>query len=494
MLLRALSKVLVAAALSGCGGPSDKTTAGAPIAKRTPPDLTRDASPATQIHGDASWRYMPMPEVVDKVMPLGPDDMATYVKTGGWVLVANRCTPACTFKNVKPTTLIVVVTRSGASREYALADALIARDSYAASLGAAAARDPVLQAFDYLATLAFDRFGIWLSRTGATSDALPAELTRDAPRILDRAQADAFNKAVFAAEAAPAGFLPHQDPMSRETAIDYKPLAVGWLVRTTTQPPPGCSDGARPGSTAAVVIGPDVHVLHSKAAMGGHCHGRRPPGFAMPTGDAPADPIARYYVAAAHLEAASVEAFDLLAAELAALGAPVALVERARAASVDEVRHAAFARARAVAAGATLEPTPIGTRRPRDAFAIALDNAVEGCVHEAFAAVVNGFQAAALAARNDDLAHELAAIANDELEHGQLAWDLAAWLEPLLSPDHRDAVESARRYALDSLIVHADQAATGSIGRDIASRHALGLPSPEQAAALARGFAGARRA
>lgn len=265
--------------------------------------------------------------------------------------------------------------------------------------------------------------------------------------------------------------------------VRVRPLLEGWLVDLYSDAG-GC--GPPPMSaTVAVVAARAVVVDQRQGMMSDACRprGRRPPGLAAAPGCAP--DVAGFLAHAAWLEAASVPAFERLAAELAALGAPADLIARARAAADDEVRHAAVMAAHA---GTVIAPVELAATPPRSAFDVALDNAVEGCVHEAFAAVLCRHQAAA--ATDPALAADLAAIADDECAHGDLAWDLAAWLEPRLTPAERAQVAAARAAALASLPGLAVREATHLAP----AAAALGLPSPSQAAHLAAAFSAAARA
>lgn len=85
----------------------------------------------------------------------------------------------------------------------------------------------------------------------------------------------------------------------------------------------------------------------------------------------------------------------------------------------------------------------------RSAFAIALENATEGCVRETYAALVAHRQA--LAAEDDAIRCMMQVIAIDETRHAGLAWDVAAWLEPQLTADEREIVDEARRRTIASL-------------------------------------------
>lgn len=216
--------------------------------------------------------------------------------------------------------------------------------------------------------------------------------------------------------------------------------------------------------------------------------GRRPPGL-IPAEIGGRDHPGRWLAELAHLEAASVPAFERLAGELAALGAPAALIARARAAADDERRHARVVGALAAAHAAAPPAVALDPVAPRDPLAIALDNAVEGCVLEAFAALTCAYQAAR--AEDRAVADALAAIADDEAGHGDLAWAIARWLEPRLPPAARAEVVAARAAALAALPARAAAAAAATAP---AVRAALGLPPPAHARALATGYAAAATA
>ncbi|MEZ4450324.1 MAG: ferritin-like domain-containing protein, partial [Nannocystaceae bacterium] len=122
----------------------------------------------------------------------------------------------------------------------------------------------------------------------------------------------------------------------------------------------------------------------------GFCTGRRPLGHREAA--LAVDGRGAWLALHAHLEGASVIAFDELAAWLAARGAPAALRERCRAAADDEVRHAALLGALARREGAEVPPLAADPHDD-DLVAVALHNAVEGCVAEAFAALIAARQA-----------------------------------------------------------------------------------------------------
>jgi len=134
-------------------------------------------------------------------------------------------------------------------------------------------------------------------------------------------------------------------------------------------------------------------------------------------------------------------AFRELAQWLAGHDAPAELVDRCLAAADDEVEHADALTALAAREGAEV-PACATDPASDDLFSVALHNAVEGCVSEAFGALIAAHQAEQ--ADDPRLRELLRTIADDELRHAQLAWDLHAWLWPRLTAP---AATSARRGA-----------------------------------------------
>jgi hypothetical protein len=199
------------------------------------------------------------------------------------------------------------------------------------------------------------------------------------------------------------------------------------------------------------------------------CEGRRTDGV-------PDQPVraarstGEYLAACSYLEAVSVHAFARLHAELAALGAPRALLADVRRAQRDEVRHARLTRDLARRHGVEAERPAPPSLPLRSTLAIALENAVEGCVREAYGAVVASIRAARAA--DPEVRAAMESIARDEREHAALSWRIAAWLEPGLTRGGRDAVGRAMREAVANL-----EGAAGDDGADEACRAACGLPT-----------------
>lgn len=137
-----------------------------------------------------------------------------------------------------------------------------------------------------------------------------------------------------------------------------------------------------------------------------------------------------HFARSAQLEYSSVWTFLRLAEELAAVGAPAALVAAALDAADDEVRHAELCAQ--AAGGISLSELPAGAARPRfsarstRALAVLAQEAwLEGCLNEAAAA--NEARFASVEA-SGSTATMLSAIATDEARHAELSWAVLAWI------------------------------------------------------------------
>lgn len=213
-----------------------------------------------------------------------------------------------------------------------------------------------------------------------------------------------------------------------------------------------------------VVADNDVKLADTNCVVG-----RRPAGLKRFEPPHSASALGRYFVRLAQLEAASVCAFERIAAELRAFGAPDELALAADAAARDEVRHAHQMAALARRSGADPSSPQVEARSLRSRFEFALDNAVEGCVRETFGAVLAHCQAAL--ARDPAVAVTMARIAEDETRHAELAWQIAEWITPQLSIEERGALAAAQAAALAQLGRTADQ------GLNAAERRVVGWPA-----------------
>jgi hypothetical protein len=210
--------------------------------------------------------------------------------------------------------------------------------------------------------------------------------------------------------------------------------------------------------------------------------GRAPAGLLAAHATSSGDSLGRFFAAQAHLEAASVPAFERLRDELAAHGAPAHLVRAAARAILDEKRHARMTAAIARRHGSGPAPVELCGNLPqvRDLEAIAIENAVEGCVRETWGALLATYQARAAAdARVRTL---MQSIAPDETRHAELAWAVARFAEPRLSRAARARVRDARRAALADV----ERAAAVEPSAPLVTR--AGLPNAAAARALSRSF------
>lgn len=216
------------------------------------------------------------------------------------------------------------------------------------------------------------------------------------------------------------------------------------------------------------------------------CIGRVPEGLTSAPEDQGRSALGDWLSRSAHLEAASVFAFERMASELEALGAPASLVAEARRAAEDEVRHAKVVGALAQARGGVPVAPQVESRRSRPLLAFALENAVEGCVRETFGALVGAYQGRH--ARDADIAAAMKEIAADEARHAVLSWKVHSWAMGKLDPAGRDRIQRAQAEALTELAAGAARAGSPEVTR------AAGLPGPAEAACLVdvlwRGIAG----
>lgn len=177
--------------------------------------------------------------------------------------------------------------------------------------------------------------------------------------------------------------------------------------------------------------------------------GRRPLGFA-PERRKAGGALAAWLAGTAALEAAAVDAFVILRGELAALGAPRALVRACGRAAREEVAHARLVGELSLSRRGPDVPWSRGARKRRSLEAIAIENAVEGCVRETWAALCAHVQAAE--AEEPDVRTAMARIAEDETRHAALAHQVDAWARARLRPAARRRVDAARKREIARLV------------------------------------------
>ncbi len=244
-----------------------------------------------------------------------------------------------------------------------------------------------------------------------------------------------------------------------------------------TQEQCGTFCGVDSGTFACSVENVEGHsaIMCTKCALG-----RRPEGFVVES-ESGSPSLGEYFAIAAELEAASVDAFLILRDELVLHGAPKRLVAGAERAARDEVRHARMTASVAKRNGkAPRAPLPTAGRANRSLEEIAIENAIEGCVRETYAAATAMWQAER--ATDPTVRALMKRIAVDETRHAELAWSVAAWVTGRLSEEARARVDAAMRSA-----VHALSSEVAPPGPEVTA--SAGLPS----AAEARNLLGAMR-
>ena len=226
----------------------------------------------------------------------------------------------------------------------------------------------------------------------------------------------------------------------------------------------GCSVNAVTSATLSVLCQPGCAV------------GRRPAGLGE-LGACDARAAGSYFSEIAHLEAASVTAFRILRDELRAQGAPKKLVRAAGRAARDEIRHTRATGALARRYGATPRVPQIAPAKARSLEAMALENAIEGCVRETYGALLATRQAKL--ATDPVVRAAMMRIARDETRHASLSWSVGRWLEARLAPSAKRNIERAKRAAADELL------SSLANENEVSFAALAGLPSPAQATQLA---------
>jgi hypothetical protein len=239
----------------------------------------------------------------------------------------------------------------------------------------------------------------------------------------------------------------------------YVPVPDGGLADAPVPTKAFCDNACQTtnfGCTVDDVLDSDMGLVaitckddYMDCPMPGYTGGRRPAGLRRPRRFGRVDVVGAHFARMAHMEAASVEAFRRLGRELVAHGAPAHLIGAARAAVDDERRHARMVGRLARRRGVTPPPVEIAAQPLRSLEAIALENAVEGCVMETWGAVEATWQARAA---HDPLVRAvMGRLSSDETRHAELAFAVARWAEPRLDGRARARVRAARKRALERL-------------------------------------------
>jgi len=191
--------------------------------------------------------------------------------------------------------------------------------------------------------------------------------------------------------------------------------------------------------------------------------------------------MARWFARAFHAEASSVGAFLQLQSELTRHHAPQELLVRCMQAAKEEVMHARMMSKYCADEGGKAPTLEFGDVPDRSLFELALDNAVEGCIFETYAALRAHYQAKN--AQDTRVRKMMKVIARDETKHAQLAWDIHQWLFAQLNAEQQEQLKQAQKDAYIQLQKSADRAAMSPMVAQ------LGLPSPQLAKDLCQRLA-----
>lgn len=214
-----------------------------------------------------------------------------------------------------------------------------------------------------------------------------------------------------------------------------------------------------------------------RGTASGYCPtpGRRPAGLMAARRREPSQ-VADYLARSAHLEAASVFAFDKLAEDLARLKAPHALIEECLRAAREETEHARVVGKLAKARGARPLSVDLAVRGQSSPLELALENMTEGVVRESYGAVQARFSGRT--ALDPRVRTAMAVIAVDEASHAWLAQRIASWLERLLTAAEREQVARAKLVAIRALRAELEEEPAAAL------RAELGVPSRAEALRL----------
>lgn len=266
----------------------------------------------------------------------------------------------------------------------------------------------------------------------------------------------------------PCGFPPTLVAVGCETFIGDPDGSPDSYVPVSCTIPEGqgCTDGSfTPGPNGA------LHMLCLDCFGGG----RRPRGLRKTPINAE-NAVGAYFAKMAHDEHASILAFARMDEELTYFRAPRTLIAATRSAMRDEKRHARIMSALARGRGARPRISTVRKTKRRSLEAMALENAVEGCVNETFGAILLRWQS--LHAKDEALRAAFAEVADDEAKHVALSWSLAAWLEKRLDFAANKRLLRARGRALTVL--------ENALSKQKSLHHEkiLGLPTSAQCAEL----------
>lgn len=242
----------------------------------------------------------------------------------------------------------------------------------------------------------------------------------------------------------------------------------------------GCDVAEGQGCTSGTLTPGDgglVGIICTDCLGGG---GRRPRGLQPLKQVRSRTRVGAYFAQMAHEESASVHAFHRMKQELSRFGAPDDLVHAAARAEREEMLHTAMMKHHTQAYGGACSPARTKKTDHRSLEAMAIENAVEGCVNETFGALLMTWQAEHAASMN--LRDTFAKIAQDEIGHAALSHSVAAWAGSQLDARAQNRVKRARERAVRKL-ERSQSAYENRVFSDQLARE-VGWPTPSQRSEL----------
>lgn len=258
---------------------------------------------------------------------------------------------------------------------------------------------------------------------------------------------DTFQEAALLAWAA--GYHNGCRPYSPGPGIIHR-IPTGYELLVTRGVMSGC--GGKHGYLCSVEVTTEGAIIERSSKIisnGNAICGRRPPGFRKNQRLSSASLLGTYLAGAAELEAASIPAFLILADELRQHAAPPQLIFQALASAQEEVDHTCLTAELARVHGGTVKAPTIPTVSVRSLSEVAEENANEGCVREMMGALTALWQASHAA--DPQIAAAMACIAQDELRHAALGWQIHTWARQQLNRNDRHELREAMKRAVIAL-------------------------------------------
>jgi hypothetical protein len=176
--------------------------------------------------------------------------------------------------------------------------------------------------------------------------------------------------------------------------------------------------------------------------------------------------IDSWFVRATQAEIGSVGAFLIMREELRKMGAPKNLISQCLTAAQDEIKHARMMHTVCVSLGQKATAPTIDCVPKRSYFSLAMENAIEGCIHESYAAIQALYQSQH--AKTPELRELFTAIATDEIQHAQLSLQIHHWLMSKLTREQQNTILKAQQKSVGQLIeyhtTHEPAAQTSILG------------------------------